>query len=36
MWEPSWPRLHGEFGDQVAITYVVPGLGGELCNLTGT
>jgi predicted DsbA family dithiol-disulfide isomerase len=26
--EPSWRRLQAEFGDQVAITYVISGLGG--------
>jgi hypothetical protein len=28
--EPSWRRLHAEFGRQVAITYVISGFGGEL------
>jgi predicted DsbA family dithiol-disulfide isomerase len=26
--EPSWRRLQSEFGDQVAITYVISGMGG--------
>ena len=26
--EPSWRRLEAEFGDQVAITYVISGMGG--------
>jgi predicted DsbA family dithiol-disulfide isomerase len=26
--EPSWRRLRSEFGDQVAITYVISGMGG--------
>ena len=26
--EPSWRRLQAEFGDQVAITYVISGLDG--------
>jgi predicted DsbA family dithiol-disulfide isomerase len=26
--EPSWRRLHAEFGGQAAITYVISGLGG--------
>jgi protein-disulfide isomerase-like protein with CxxC motif len=30
--EPGWRRLQAEFGDQVAITYVISGLGGAQPN----